>query len=91
MAVLACVRDVCCKKDLVMIGEISLSGEIRPVDNLEKRLKEAQKLGFKEALIPKISSDKLSAQVKNLKIKTIQVSKVIEAITKSMQPENAVK
>ncbi len=91
MAVLACVRDVCCKKDLVMIGEISLSGEVRPVDNLEKRLKEAQKLGFKEALIPKISSDKLSAQVKNLKIKTIQVSKVIEAITKSMQPENAVK
>ncbi len=84
MAVLACVRDVCCKNDLVIIGEIGLSGEVRPVDNLEKRLKEAQKLGFKEAIIPKISSGTVLKQIQNLKIKTIQVSKVMDAITKAM-------
>lgn len=84
MAVLACVRDVCCKNDLVIIGEIGLSGEVRPVDNLEKRLKEAQKLGFKEAIIPKISSATVLKQIQNLKIKTTQVSKVMDAITKAM-------
>lgn len=84
MAVLACVRDVCCKKDLVIIGEIGLTGEIRPVDNLEKRLKEAQKLGFKEALIPKISSKTVAKQIQNLKIKTTEVYKLIDAITKAI-------
>lgn len=82
MAVLACSREICCKKDTVIIGEIGLSGEIRQVDNLEKRLKEAQKLGFKEAIIPKITSDTILQRVKNLKIKTIQVSRVIDAISK---------
>ncbi len=83
IAVLACIRDICCKKDMVIIGEIGLSGEIRQVDNLEKRLKEAQKLGFKEAIIPKITSDTASQRIKNLKIKTIQVSRVVDAITKA--------
>ena len=68
---------------MVIIGEIGLSGEIRQVDNLEKRLKEAQKLGFKEAIIPKITSDTASQRIKNLKIKTIQVSRVVDAITKA--------
>lgn len=84
MAILACVREVCCKKDLVIIGEIGLTGEIRPVDNLEKRLKEAEKLGFKEALIPKISSKTVAKQIQNLKIKTTEVYKLIDAITKAI-------
>jgi len=84
IAILACIRDVCCKKHLVIIGEIGLLGEIRPVDNLEKRLKEAQKLGFKEAIIPKITSKRTLQQIENLEIKTIQVSKVIDAITKAI-------
>lgn len=38
--------------DSVFIGEIGLTGEVRPVSMLEKRLKEAQKLGFKRAYLP---------------------------------------
>ena len=38
--------------DMVLLGEISLSGEIRPVPHINARLKEAQKLGFGRALIP---------------------------------------
>ncbi|MCH8321840.1 MAG: DNA repair protein RadA [Proteobacteria bacterium] len=41
--------------DMVMIGEISLSGEIRPVTHLKARLKEAEKLGFARALVPAAS------------------------------------
>lgn len=38
--------------DCVIFGEISLSGQIRPVNQMEARLKEAQKLGFKRAILP---------------------------------------
>jgi DNA repair protein RadA/Sms len=40
-------------RDSVFFGEISLSGDIRPVPQAEARLKEAAKLGFKQAFIPK--------------------------------------
>ncbi|ADQ40047.1 DNA repair protein RadA [Caldicellulosiruptor acetigenus I77R1B] len=39
--------------DTVLIGEVGLTGEIRAVSNIEKRLNEAKKLGFKRAIIPK--------------------------------------
>jgi DNA repair protein RadA/Sms len=38
---------------VVFIGEIGLTGEIRPVSLIEKRLKEAQSMGFKKAVVPK--------------------------------------
>lgn len=40
--------------DIVCMGELGLSGEIRSVQNIEKRLKEAEKLGFKVAVLPKL-------------------------------------
>ncbi len=39
--------------DTVLFGEISLSGSLRPVSQMEARLKEAEKLGFKHAILPK--------------------------------------
>jgi DNA repair protein RadA/Sms len=39
-------------RDSVFFGEISLSGDIRPVPQAELRLKEAAKLGFKQAFVP---------------------------------------
>ena len=83
MAVLTCARDVAAKSDTVFMGEIGLNGEIRSVDNIEKRLKEAQKLGFKRAIIPKISAS-IESRIKDLKIETVQVSRLIDAITKAL-------
>jgi len=37
----------------LILGEVGLSGEIRPVNGLEIRLKEASKLGFKKCILPK--------------------------------------
>jgi DNA repair protein RadA/Sms len=37
---------------MVIFGEISLSGALRPVGQTENRLKEAQKLGFSQAIAP---------------------------------------
>jgi len=39
-------------QDMVIFGEIGLSGEVRNVGQMETRLKEASKLGFKHAMMP---------------------------------------
>jgi DNA repair protein RadA/Sms len=44
--------DVALPQDCVVFGEVSLSGEVRPVGRMESRLKEAAKLGFGRALAP---------------------------------------
>ena len=44
--------DVALPQDCVVFGEVSLSGEVRPVSRMESRLKEAAKLGFGQALGP---------------------------------------
>jgi DNA repair protein RadA/Sms len=43
--------------DCVYFGEISLSGAIRPVAHAQQRLKEAEKLGFQQAVLPKGSEE----------------------------------
>lgn len=52
-ALISAARDIALPQSTVAIGEIGLTGEVRMVGNLESRLKEAAKLGFKNCLIPK--------------------------------------
>ncbi len=47
--------DVSLPPDVVFIGEVGLGGELRAVSQLEKRIAEAAKLGFKSAVVPKQS------------------------------------
>jgi DNA repair protein RadA/Sms len=53
VAIASSQRDKPVRADLVLIGEIGLSGELRWVSHMELRLREAAKLGFKAAIIPK--------------------------------------
>ncbi|MGI5827140.1 MAG: DNA repair protein RadA [Patescibacteria group bacterium] len=56
-------------RQTIVIGEVGLGGEVRAVSRLEQRLKEAEKLGFKQALIPDVplKATKLKlVRVKNL-------------------------
>jgi DNA repair protein RadA/Sms len=46
-------RDISVKADAVLIGEIGLAGELRMPGQMQARLREAQKLGFKTAIVPK--------------------------------------
>jgi DNA repair protein RadA/Sms len=52
-ALISAARDIALPSQTIAIGEIGLSGEVRMVGNLESRLKEAAKLGFRNCLIPK--------------------------------------
>ncbi|MEO0931621.1 MAG: magnesium chelatase domain-containing protein, partial [Pseudomonadota bacterium] len=51
-ALVSAREDAALPKEAVVFGEISLSGALRPVVQTENRLKEAQKLGFTNAIIP---------------------------------------
>lgn len=60
-----------------MTGEVGLSGEIRPVNRIEQRISEAEKLGFRQIIIPKQNMQGLNTQ--RFKIKVVPVRKVEEA------------
>lgn len=53
MAIMSSMLDQPLPAEAVMIGEIGLSGEIRAVPQIEPRIREAAKLGFKRAFVPK--------------------------------------
>jgi len=58
MAIASSLRDKVIPKDWIAFGEVGLSGEVRPVYNASERLSEAQKQGFKVAIIPKANTPK---------------------------------
>ena len=78
--VLACTssyKNVSIPQDVVAIGEVGLTGEVRAVNMIEKRLKEAERLGFKKCIIPE-SNKKLLKE--NFKLDIIGVRNINEAI-----------
>ena len=78
--ILACsssYKNVSIPKDVVAIGEVGLTGEVRAVNMIDKRLKEAEKLGFKKCIIPE-SNKKLLKD--SYKLDIIGVRNINEAI-----------
>ena len=53
LAIVSSYRDRVLPRDMVIFGEVGLSGEIRPVPNGQERLSEAAKHGFKRAIVPR--------------------------------------
>ena len=80
LAIITCVRDVVFDSHTAIVGEIGLSGEIRAVNNIEKRINEAQKLGFKRIIIPETND--VSDDFKGIEI--VKVKRIIEAITRAV-------
>ncbi len=81
LAIATCARDVVVDSQTVIIGEIGLSGEIHPVNNLDKRLNEAVISGFKKAIVPYANRN-----VENDKIKVVPVKRLIDAISACISP-----
>lgn len=81
LAIITCVRDVVFDSQTAIVGEIGLSGEIRGVSHIEKRITEAQKLGFKRIIIP----DSNNIEEKFADIEIIKVKRIIEAITRAVK------
>lgn len=75
-AVLSSSLDISIEKHVCITGEVGLSGEIRPVNRIEQRIFEAEKLGFSKILIPQ---NNLKGFTSKVNIEIIQVRKVEEA------------
>lgn len=78
--ILACTssyKNISISQDIVVIGEVGLTGEVRAVNMIEKRIKEAEKLGFKKCIIPE-SNKKLLKE--SYKLDIIGVRNINEAI-----------
>lgn len=75
-AVLSSSLDIAVERHVCMSGEVGLSGEIRPVNRIEQRILEAEKLGFSKILIP---HNNLKSFTSKVNIEIIPVRKVEEA------------
>ena len=59
LALASSYRDQCIPDDLVAVGEVGMTGEIRSVSHMNQRLAEVARLGFRKCMIPKGGSEKL--------------------------------
>ncbi|MDH6355306.1 DNA repair protein RadA/Sms [Dysgonomonas sp. PH5-45] len=75
-AVLSSSLDIAIERHVCMAGEVGLSGEIRPVNRIEQRILEAEKLGFSKILIP---DNNLKGFTSDVNIEILAVRKVEEA------------
>ena len=73
MALISSLRDKIVPDDLIAIGELGLSGEVRAVSNLEQRVKEAARLGFTKAIVPhrNLEKRKIDCRIELIGVKSI--------------------
>lgn len=70
LAIISSLRDRALPTDLVVFGEVGLSGEIRPVPSGQERLNTAAKHGFKRAIVPEANAPK--GGVKGMKVSGVR-------------------
>jgi DNA repair protein RadA/Sms len=75
-SVLSSSLDIAVDQSICIAGEVGLSGEIRPVNRIEQRVLEAEKLGFGKIIVP---YNNLKGFSSKLNIEILQVRKVEEA------------
>ena len=83
VSVVASFRDRVVDPEMVIIGEVGLGGQVRSVSQMELRLKEAAKLGFKRAIIPKGQTFSVPGMEVN------PVSRVVDAIAIALAGRSA--
>ena len=77
LATASTFKNISIKEDIAIIGEVGLTGEVRSVNMIEKRIKEAEKLGYKTCIIPE-SNKKLLKE--KFKLDIIGVKNIIDAM-----------
>ena len=78
-AVVSSLRDQPLPPDLVVFGEVGLSGEIRPIPSCQERLREAAKHGFRRAIVPAANVPR--EEIKGMEVvKAFTLSEALEAI-----------
>ncbi|MFO7630690.1 MAG: DNA repair protein RadA [Prochlorococcaceae cyanobacterium] len=81
-AVVASYRDLILPPGTVLVGELGLGGQLRPVGQLELRLQEAARLGFSRAVVPKGSG--LAKAAAGLELQLLEAATVAEALVAAL-------
>jgi len=81
-AVVASYRDLTLPAGTVLLGELGLGGQLRPVTQLELRLQEAARLGFRRAVVPKGSG--LGAVAVALDLELLEAARITEALVMAL-------
>lgn len=79
LAAASSYKNISIPNDVAVIGEVGLTGEIRSVNMIDKRIKEIEKMGFKTCIIPETNKKLLK---ENFKLDIIGVKDVNEAMRK---------
>jgi DNA repair protein RadA/Sms len=79
-AVLSSNEDIPLPQRVCMTGEVGLSGEIRPVNRIDQRIREAQKMGFQKIFLSKYNMQSIG-KIHFEKIELVAVSKVEEVFS----------
>jgi DNA repair protein RadA/Sms len=85
-AVVASTRDLTVPPGTVLIGELGLGGQLRPVGQLELRLQESARLGFTRAVVPQGSLATAGA-AGQLGLNLLESSTLAEALTRALAPD----
>jgi DNA repair protein RadA/Sms len=86
LAIVSSVRDTPLPANLVVLGELGLSGELRPITSLDRRLAEAARLGFTDAIIP--ATDKKVQAPKGMRVHQVRtIAEAISATRGTHEPE----
>lgn len=80
MALITSQRDIPLAPGTVVLGEVGLTGEIRPVKRLDDRIAEAEKIGFQRMIVP-ASSKKPEALKASTTLQVLPVRTLLEAVT----------
>jgi len=83
LAIVSSLKNKSLPQKLVVFGEVGLAGEVRPVQRGQERLKEAAKLGFTHAIIPRANQPKQA--IAGMKI--LAVERVVDAVAKMRELE----
>ncbi len=80
LAIISSYKNIKMDKDTIFLGEIALNGQIRNIINIEKRLKEVEKIGYKKVYAPKKQLENIRDKYNMELIKINEVQKLIEII-----------
>ncbi len=83
VAIISSIKNLAIPLDTVVFGELGLTGEVRSVGLCERRLKEAQNIGFKKCIIPYDNGQHISKKYDHLEVKTINnINDIVSLLNK---------
>jgi DNA repair protein RadA/Sms len=81
LAMASAANDTPLRGDVLALGEVALSGDVRPVPDIERRLAEAARMGFRTALVPSGTKDRLDRTSKIILVEVDNIGRAMAALT----------